>query len=840
MNGHPRPQLYKDLGKQIRGQYPERSPESPGQRRGLYPKPESPAEKLDRLRQKGYYAEPLIESVRSEKTKFSDFDLGNKNLPAYAHKQEIISALDNNRIILLCGPTGSGKTTQIAQYALEAGYDRVVFLQPRRINADNTGERIAFELNEQLGDELTENLVGINHSERNSIADRTVVQIMTSGTFTKKLPKLNDEWGDLRVLIVADETHENNIETEFAAAHAVKQVEAHDKWRIAFASATPDRDAITKSYEVVNGGSVPVVEIKGRPHEISMTEESDCDVAESYHRHSAGHSKAMIFVEGIRAINKTIARLKDTMNKEDLQRTKFFKLHAQMGEEAKKLIFETELQPGERMIVVSTSAGQSGITVPGLGLVISSGITKSPELDDEGAPGLPARHCTQAELLQQAGRSGRDIAGGEVVLSRPVGFDLSKNRTNKLYHFVPLESRDRDIPPEIYNSNITRNILACAAMGDNFFELNNYLKNSVSEESICEAYDVLSKLGAVDDYDQITGIGLEMDRFPLRPELSRALVGIGERDYNMQIYALAIAAAIESGGLADYYSQDDKWYNECVRDTTEDDFIAQLDMMLMSREYFNGRENSVSEQKLEDMGLAVRNTHRAHRQFDKMCRIIGIEPRDFVIDPPSEYEENELRSMFLSGMADQVYKKIRTDRGTGIYANVWGYDEAIERQISDRSLLSRMGQSAVGLVVGYPRWYVKSLGSDIRSYVIDTCFSPSREQVHQVLGQIATRNLHTDLRNGNLIRSGKASLGSLDLGMVKAVPVPAETPGDISMLSRAVMASSHPAVLQLTNLVDDDIELFGIIEQYAQGAYAVNQVGDRLWEKVASLGYRTR
>lgn len=799
-------------------------------RQGVIPQPETPQEKTERLYESGHIVLPLEYKIKEEHEKYSEYDLGNKELPAYKNKREIIDTVGENRISLLTGPTGSGKSTQLAQYLLEAGYDRIVYLQPRRINVDNISDRIQHELTEQLGDKAR-GLVGIAHSERVTLNDDTPIQIMTAGTFTKKIPELSKLWANERVVVVPDEMHENNIEMEFASAYAVRQVEANENWRVVFASATPDKKIAKGTYEVVNGGDIPTIEIEGRPHELKMVEEPNMDIVNSYHEHNAGIAKSMIFVDGKRAIKDTISELRRSMSTEEVARTRFFKLHAKISERAKEEIFNMELSPGEKAIIVSTSAGQSGITIPGLGLVITSGLTKSPELDHEGAPGLPARLCTQAEIIQQGGRAGRDIGGGVCVLARPLGFDRTRNAKDELYDFVPLCDREPDMPPEIYSSNISRNVLAASAMGEDFFELNNYLKNSVSPGSIHEAYDVLNKLGAVDEHDQVTDIGRTMDIYPLRPELARAIaeVGVG-KSLNLQVYTLAIAAAIEAGGLADFDNGGNNW-QKSLRITTDDDFIAQLDMMLATRERYYGY--GVDEVSLMKDDFDFKNVYRAHRQFDKMCRIIGLDPRDIEIPYPIADEEEELRNIFLTGMADLIYRKTATVKGAGKYKNVWGYDDAIEREISDRSLLKRMGQSAVGIVVGYPRWYVKANGE--QKDILEMSFATSSDQIRRILGHLGSKNLQAVVRGGNLVRRGTLSLGSLSLGEVKLYNSPATSDKDLNSLVEVLVRSDTPAVLALRDLGESDDDIAKQAGELARGVHSVAELDGRLWGVVAKL-----
>lgn len=811
-------------------------------RRGLIPRPETAAEKVQRLREMGYSPFPATPIEFDNKNLFAKYDLGNKELPAYEHKTEIIKALLHNRIILFTGPTGSGKTTQLAQYALEAGFDRVVYLQPRRINADNTGDRIEQELRDQLGEAMPDHLVGIVHSERATHTEESRILSMTSATFSKMLPELSVKWADEKVLIVSDEIHENNLETEFASANAVRATEKNANWRVAFSSATPDSKVLKESYEVINGGPIPTIEIKGRPHSLEMVESPDEDIVEAYLGNSAGIQKSMIFVEGKRAIDTAIKELKKAMTPEERALTKFFKLHADISECAKREIFDMKLKPGEKAVIVSTSAGQSGITIPGLKLVIASGITKSPELDDENAEGLPPRHCTQAEIIQQAGRAGRDVSGGRCVLARPIGFRRYKNQNKELYQFVPLNKREPDMPPEIYHSNISRNVLAAAAMGEDFHELNTYLKNSVKESTIYDSYDILNKLGAVSDdndrgREEITDLGRIMDLYPLRPELSRAIaetyintnVGL-----NIQAYALLIAAAIEAGGLADYDNRNTEW-KKVLRPSTDDDFIAQLDMMMATREYFFGK--TVDEDYLTREGFSPRRVYRAHRQFNKMCKLIGLNPRDIDLPYPTLDEEDELRGLFLTGMPDLLYRKTATERGVGKYQNVWGNEDVITREISSRSLLSRMGQTAVQIVAGYPRWYLKDNGDQMN--IIETGFVTSLAQIKERLGHLASGHLTPGIRNGQLVKTGTAHIGNLPLGQVKVEHYPVQTGEEVRLMVDSLMYGSFVARDRLKGLGVPDSDIRKQAAELAPGVYSAAELDARLWPLVAELEANT-
>ena len=580
---------------------------------------------------------------------------------------------------------------------------------------------------------------------------------------------------------------------------------------------------------MVNGGDIPVVEIQGRPHELEYTEEPAMDIVEAYQAYSAGEQKALIFVDGKRSIDDTIYKFKRSLSKDELELTRFYKLHAKISDRAREAIFSMQLAPGEKAIIVSTSAGQSGITIPGLGLVITSGLTKSPELDKEGAPGLPPRLCTQAEIIQQGGRAGRDVSGGRCILARPLNYNMPRNTDNELYQFSPLEERTPDMPPEIYHSNISRNILAASVLGEDFFALNDYLKNSVSQASIADSYELLHNLGAVDDEYQATDLGRTMDIFPLRPELSRAAAEIiHSKKLSIQAHTLAIASAIEAGGLADFDTGHGGWKHH-LRGSTDDDFIAQLDLMLASREFFRG--TSVDETELRRMSLDPKNVYRAHRQFDKMCRLIGLDPRDIDLSDPTPNDEEELHRIFLAGMPELLYEKKATIRHRGQYENIWGYDEGIRREISDRSLLSSMGQSAVRLVAGYPRWYID--GYNERHNIVEMGFVTSKDQIRSVLGHLALQDLSSSIRGGQLIRHGREKLGALQLGTINAFEGKTRTGEECRQLVDTMLLADTPAVHMLRDIGVDEAVIRAEGLRAANNAGSVDELDSRMWGVVA-------
>lgn len=766
------------------------------------------------------------ENKQKGREKWSGF--GNKELPIEKYKHEIMKMVASNRISLLAGETGSGKSTQLAQYALEMGYDHIVYLQPRRVTTDGIADRVDEELTEQFaqkGLEKPEHLVGMAHSERVTMHDDSIIQVMTSAVFKKRAPQLQESWKDKKVLIVADEVHEGNIETEFAVAMSAEMMTEQPNWNMVLMSATMNEQEIQQAYTPINGKPIPKIEVEGRPHEIECNEVPDKNVIDVFKDSCQDGNKTLIFTEGQRAMGA----IENELRRQHPE-LRILKLRSKITEAERHAIFKTEV-PGVHTVIISTSAGQSGLTIPGVDRVISDGKTKSPELDDENAAGLPSRLCSQAELIQQMGRGGRDIDGAKFFLANQLPFKKA-DRYTQPDTFVPLAEREEHAPADIYHTVITRNVLSTAAMERDFYNLNEYLIHSVSYDTIEEAYQILKMMGAVNKDNECTPIGTMMDRFPLRPELARALAEAimgGTREQQRQV--AAIAAAIEAGGLSFGNPDAIKQNHDHLPVWAKDDFLAELAYFnwLMAKENTQGDDTQM--QTLATLyKLDYINVKRAKKQYKKVCSLLGIEDVDDEIIPDTDLSTesvNELKDMFVKGMPHLLYayvgkRKYRArlkrmadgtkarPKPTVYYRNVLGPDKQksydYDRKISNRSALAGVAIANSDLIAGYPRWYYDD--EDKLHNVIERGFSIGERQTQLALGSAALSvREHTIVgRDGRLRSVTTRSIGSLRMGK-KEVNDIANTPDKATLLAKEALEKPGPAQRELRELkgITDDL-----------------------------------
>lgn len=710
-------------------------------------------------------------SDRIEKGREGWHSFGNKFLPIEQYRHDIMKMIAINRISLLAGETGSGKSTQLAQYALEMGYDRIVYLQPRRVTTDNIADRLEYELSKQFderGIAMPKHLVGMSHSERATLHDDSIIQVMTSAVFKKRAPELQETWQNERVLIVADEVHEGNIETEFAVATAAEMMTEQTSWNMVLMSATMNEQEIQEAYAPLNGRKIPQIMVEGRPHNIRQHERAQDTVVDVFMNECLSQgNKTLIFTDG----KRSLGAIEEELTRRCGSNIRVLLLHSKIDEVTRSSIFKEPDAPGVHTVIISTSAGQSGLTIPGVDRVISDGWTKSPELDEENASGLPRRLCSRAELTQQMGRGGRDVDGAEFFLARALPYSKRPGAPADL--FVPFGSHKREehIPADIYHTVITRNVLSAAAMDRDFYTLNEFLIHKVTHGTIKEAYSILQLLGATDSDNEVTDIGRRMDLLPLRPELARTVVESEEYGEETLLQVLAIAAAIEAGGMAGYNQSQDELRKKILSSDTKDDFTAELDLFLAARRLFVHEEDSKEPNESQDSedsedsndallgvaGLDAINAIRAHKQFRKMCRRLEIEDGLSKLTNGMTVEHRkQLQELFLVGMPHLLYEEMSRKRRRGRQTklpdgtkkppkiDVWyrsilgppkGETYRLDRQVGSRSILASQLFPQGSMIAGYPRWY--ETDEEGRVNIIERGFPTTKGAVRRVLGHRA-------------------------------------------------------------------------------------------------------
>lgn len=727
-------------------------------------------QRFDAQQQSRLDKQRMIEAarLRLESTQEDKDGLGNKNLPVYKHKKEIIDLVENYKAVILGGPTGSGKSTQVPQYLLEEGY-RTYMLVPRRIIADGLYDRLIEELSEHYGKEEAERIVGIAHGERSEHSEESRIMVMTPNTFARMEAGIRAQYGQERVAIVSDEIHEANLYTEIATGIAAQAVDEHETWRLIAASATHNAASLQAVFGNINGGFVPAIEIEGRPFEVELQEASAESPMEVYARVGSDHAKSMIFTSGKKEIDhiidETIKTL-ETYEKGSSQNVVFRKLHAELSD-VELLHINDSIPEDKRLVIVSSPAGMSGITIPGVTLVVTDGTINRAELDDNNVSGLTRKYLSKAEIIQQIGRAGRDVAGGVGIVAAPTAVMEDRLRAYgrevdvEQMPYLSFSARDEFGPPEISSSNLLGVTLTIASLDRKFADINSYLPHQQAPSVISNAGTSLARIGALDDDDCITDIGRKMSDLPIRPELSRGVIEAVMQGRPLQQLAriAIIAAAIDAGGVQEFSnkkSRSRRW-ESLLRPTTQDDVIAQLDLVTADLSVGNRYAGF-----LDAHDLSYKRMERTQKVARKILKTLGIHLENLVLTPSIPDEEQELRRDLTAGMIDEVHEQSKIIDRHQHYQKIDGTDET-QRYISDRSV---MPASQHAYVAGFARWFTR--GRDLKLHqVVELAFpvDPADIGVYATQNQLLERSSERPLYDGNrVVEQYQPMFGSIPVG----------------------------------------------------------------------------
>lgn len=652
--------------------------------------------------------------------KFTETDLGNKELPVYEFKQRIIESVRDNLITIIVAETGAGKSTQVPQYLLEQGYE-VVMTQPRRIAAQMLSEQIEREVTGSLGPDGY-GYVGFQTARHNTINDRTRISVVTDGLRLVQELNERDEIDD-EVLII-DEVHEWNTNMELLIALVKKMTKENPRLRVVIMSATIDADALA-SYFTYDDRRPPIINVPGRTHEVVMTEEPESDVVKEAIKHATADKTVLIFLPGLREIEDTKDQIYRLLKQQNLHDgIKLLSLHGDMSTAEQEAISKTYDGP---KIICATNVAQTSITIPDVDVVIDSGLERRIMIDSDGVEPLELNHISRADCHQRAGRCGRTHEG-LYVLTRYISSDLRKktkdDETLGFFRFIGLDTQyDRATRygrldyaiPEILRTNADKSTLAMAAAGLNLKKLDMY--HRIKDDVLNRSANLLRVLGAFDDDNVITQRGRRMSEFPVRPAYARMLTYGEEKNFTQQTkaYLAAMVAVMESGGLPNYsISGTNEWRS--IAPERSSDYLSQLNTFLKIQD-----EESMG--KVASMSLNPKKVLDARKAHEKLLRRLNVPQRPL---PPeiSSDQSSQLSDAVVSGMVDFVYRN-----GGGEYRRT---SESLGRNVTARVLSDRSQvRTKSQYVVGTP-YKIPAMGKRPEKHILQDVHATTPAQLGSV------------------------------------------------------------------------------------------------------------
>jgi len=446
------------------------------------------------------------------------------NLPVNQKLEDIRQTIAAHQVVIICGETGSGKTTQIPKICLTLGrgvHGLIGHTQPRRLAARSVATRIAQELNTTLGEH-----VGFKVRFTDKLSERSVIKLMTDGILLAETQ--TDRYLEAYDTIIIDEAHERSLNIDFLLGYLKQLLPRRPDLKVIITSATIDADRFARHFN-----QAPVIEVSGRLFPVEMRyrplqerneddrdmemEDAVVEAADELTRQGPGD--ILVFLPGEREIRETAEKLR----KSGLRGVEILPLFARLSNEDQQRIFRPG---GGRRIVLATNVAETSLTVPGIKYVIDTGLARikrySPRAKIEQ---LLIEKISQAAARQRAGRCGRVQAGICV----------------RLYAEDDFNARGAFTDPEILRSNLAAVILRMAALKLGAVDAFPFLE-APSSRQIADGYQVLTELGAVDDTGALTQIGQELARIPADPRLGRML--LAARDFGCVREMLIISSAL--------------------------------------------------------------------------------------------------------------------------------------------------------------------------------------------------------------------------------------------------------------------------------------------------------
>lgn len=432
------------------------------------------------------------------------------DLPVAKRRDEIITAMRNNQVVIVVGETGSGKTTQLPkmayELACEEGLDgRVGCTQPRRLAAATVAKRVASEMDTTLGDR-----VGYQVRFVENVQSDTPIKFMTDGILLAETQR-DRELRQYNTLII-DEAHERSLNIDFVLGYLKNLLERRKDLRVIVSSATLDAGMFSEYFR-----GAPIVTVEGRTFPVEDHFLPPLSSGEELTRHVARgmqwvtdidpEGDVLIFLPGEREIRECA----DVLEGQDFYNTEILPLFARLGLDEQQRVFSTNSP--KRRVVLATNVAETSVTIPGIVYVIDTGQARVSRWNPaRQIQRLQIEQISQASARQRRGRCGR-VKEGVCV---------------KLYSEEIHEQASEYTDPEIRRSSLAGVILRMKSLRLPDVREFPFL-SPPSAKAISEGHRTLAEVGAMDQTENLTKVGHMLAKLPLDPRLGRMLIAAADR-----------------------------------------------------------------------------------------------------------------------------------------------------------------------------------------------------------------------------------------------------------------------------------------------------------------------
>jgi len=461
------------------------------------------------------------------------------DLPITQRRDEIAAAISKHQVTVVCGETGSGKTTQLPQICLALGRGRVGMIghtQPRRIAARAVAQRIADELGTTIAPKSP---VGFKVRFGDQTGDATLVKLMTDGVLLAEASHDRDLLAYDTIII--DEAHERSLNIDFLLGYLKQLLPRRPDLKVIITSATIDPRRLSDHF---GGPAVaPVIEVSGRTYPVEIRYHRVADIDEDDFEQNEEEAllqavdelttgglprgDILAFFPGEREIRLAAELLRKTYQNS----FEILPLYARLSPQDQQRVF-SPTKNGPTRIVLATNVAETSLTVPGIRYVIDTGLARISRYSHRTkVQRLPIEDISQASANQRSGRCGRVAAGVAI----------------RLYTEEDFKTRPAFTEPEILRTNLASVILQMKSLRLGPVEAFPFVEPPDSR-MIKDGYDTLHELGAITEPDgegQLTDIGRSLSRLPLDPKLGRIIIAAEEQGCLTEVLPIAAALSVQ-------------------------------------------------------------------------------------------------------------------------------------------------------------------------------------------------------------------------------------------------------------------------------------------------------
>jgi ATP-dependent helicase HrpA len=579
-----------------------------------------------------------------------------EELPVVAKRGEIARAIADQQVVIVCGETGSGKTTQLPKICLElkrgvAGL--IGHTQPRRIAARSVAARVASELNSPLG-----HAVGYKVRFSDRLSPDTYVKLMTDGIL------LAETQGDRELraydTLIIDEAHERSLNIDFLLGYVKRLLPRRPDLKLIVTSATIDAERFSRHFD-----GAPVIEVSGRLYPVEVRyrplgrqipvsaggepavppfekggtggiseddevdmEQAIVDAVDEVTRGRAG-GDVLVFLPGEREIRETAEMLR----KHHPPGAEILPLFARLSFEEQDRVFRPG---GARRIVLATNVAETSLTVPGIRYVVDTGLARVNRYSYRNkVEQLQVENVSRASANQRAGRCGR-VAAGVCI---------------RLYSEDDFQARPEFGDPEILRSSLASVILRMKALRLGEVESFPFL-DPPAPKAIADGYQLLTELGAVDEDRALTPIGARLAKLPIDPRIGRMILAAKDTNCLTEVLIIAAALTVQDPRERPFERQEAADRSHERFQDERSDFLGFLKLWSFFEEALKHKK---SNRKLIDLchenflsHRRMREWREVHGQLHSLATEMGLRPNE----TPAGYEE--IHRALLAGLLGNI------------------------------------------------------------------------------------------------------------------------------------------------------------------------------------------